>query len=256
MTFKQWFFGGFDNPRIEGQWKLPHILVLLSAIAIIVAIACIFRKRSEKARKIVMWVLVGLILFFEITRRVKNIWNLIGTGSVTLNDVLYDLLPRPWCAISCWGLIIAATFRKKYLFNTASIMALLCAIIFFAYPSAGFNNQYIQFENLYSIGTHTLLLITSISLITLKFTDFKYKDMWKDLICLAVIFVYAILEIWVIKIADNPLYFMPIEGNEVQEILGVGNALYVVIYTIFLIVFVNVFYLINDRKTVFRKRSK
>jgi len=264
MTFKQWFFGanpginpGFTNPRVDGAWKLPHILVLLTCIAITVALAFIFRKKSEKARKIVLWSLVGVILLLEILRRVKNIIAISITGGATFNDILYILLPRPWCAISCWGLIIAAIFRKKYLFNTASIMALLCALIFFAYPSAGFNNVYIyEFENLYSIITHSMLLITSISLITLKFTDFKYKDMWKDLICLAVIFVYAILEIYVLKIADNPLYFLPIEGNEVQEILGVGNALYVAIYTLFLIVFVNIFYLINDRKNVFKKRKK
>ena len=112
-----------------------------------------------------------------------------------------------------------------------------------------------EFENLYSIVTHSMLLVTSISLITLKFTDFKYKNMWKDLICLAVIFVYAILEIYVLKIADNPLYFLPIEGNEVSEIIGIGGVLYVILYFAFLVVFVNIFYLINDRKTVFRKRK-
>ena len=45
MTFKEWFFGengtinpGFDNPDINMQWKLPHILVLLTCIATIIAI--------------------------------------------------------------------------------------------------------------------------------------------------------------------------------------------------------------------------
>ena len=262
MSFKEWFFGanpainpGFSNPRIDGQWKLPHILVLLTCIATIVAIAFLFRRKSEKARKIVMWVMVGIILLFEITRRVKNLIAISISGGATLNDILYILLPRPWCAISCWGLIIAAIFRKKYLFNIASIMALLCAIIFFAYPSAGFNNTLMEFENIYSITTHAMLLVTSISLITLRFTDFKYKSMWKDLICLAVIFVYACLEIWVLRISSDPLYFMPIAGNEVMEILGVGGALYVIIYTLSLIVFINIFYLINDYKTVFRKRK-
>ena len=263
MSFKEWFFGGnptinpgFSNPRVNGAWGLWHILTLVFCIVSILFIAFVFAKKSKKARTIVMWVLVGVILLFEITRRVKNIIAMCIAGGSTFNDWLYNLLPRPWCAISCWGLIIAAVFRKKFLFNIASIMALLCALIFFAYPSAGFNNLYIyEFENLYSIITHSLLLVTSISLITLKFTDFKYKNMWKDLICLAVIFVYACLEIWVLKISSDPLYFMPIEGNEVMEILGVGKALYVVIYCLFLTVFVNSFYLINDRKSVFKKRK-
>ncbi|MFQ6752192.1 MAG: hypothetical protein ACLRFL_01320, partial [Clostridia bacterium] len=141
------------------------------------------------------------------------------------------------------------------LYNITSITALLCAIIFFAYPSAGFNNLLMEFENIYSITTHSLLLVTSISMITLKFTDFRYKDMWKDMICLAVIFIYACFEMWVLKIADNPLYFLPMADNEIQEILGVGNMLYVVIYTMFVAIFINAFYLIQDRHNAFKKRK-
>lgn len=255
MTFEQWFFGwGFDNPRVDGPWKLPHILVLLTCIATIITLACIFRKRSEKARKIVLWVLVGIILFFEITRRVKNIWAMIATDSVTVNGLLYDLLPRPWCAIACWSLIISVFVKKKFFYNFASITALLCAIIYFAYPGAGFNNKYIQFENLYSITTHAMLLVTSISLITLKFTKFEYKTIWKELICLAVVYLYAFLEIYVLDIASDPLYFMP--NGDIQDILGVGYAAYLPIYLVFVTIYINIFYLINDRKTVFKKLKK
>lgn len=263
MTFKEWFFGesdkinpGFVNPDVNMQWKLPHILVLLTCIATIIALSFIFRKKNEKARRIVLWVLAGIILLFEITRRIKYITAMIIENEVALDEILYALLPRPWCAISCWSIVIAAIFNKKYLYNIASSTSLLCAIIFFAYPSAGFNNKLMEFGNIYSIVTHSMLLVTSICLITLKFTDFKYKTIWKDAVCLLVVFGYACFETWVLKIADNPLYFLPMEGNEVQEILGVGNALYVVIYIVFLVVFMNIFYLINDRKNVFKKRKK
>jgi len=262
MTFKEWFFGengtinpGFNNPSVNMQWKLPHILVLLTCIATIIAIAFLFRKKSDKTRRIVLWVIAGLILLFEVTRRVKNIISMSITDSITLDSMLSTLLPRPWCAISCWAIIIAAIFNKKYLYNVASFTALLCAIIFFAYPSAGFNNTLMEFDNIYSIATHSLILIGSITLITLKFTDFKYKNFWKDLICLAVIFVYACIEIWILKISENPLYFLPMEGNEVQEILGLGSTLYIIVYWAFLALFINLFYLINDRKNVFKKRK-
>ena len=118
----------------------------------------------------------------------------------------------------------------------------------------GFNNQYILFENLYSICTHALLLITSISLITLKFTEFRYKTIWKELICLAVVFAYAFLEIYLLQIESDPLYFMP--GNDVQEILGFGYPVFLIIYLVFMAIYVNVFYLIQDRKLVFRRKSK
>ena len=261
MTLKEWFFGengtinpGFNNPSVNMQWKLPHILVLLTCIATIIAIAFLFRKKSDKTRRIVLWVIAGLILLFEVTRRVKNIIAMSITDSITLDSMLYTLLPRPWCAIACWSIIIAAIFNKKYLYNVASFTALLCAIIYFAYPGAGFNNTLMEFENIYSIATHSLILIGSITLITLKFTDFRYKDFWKDLICLAVIFVYACIEIWILKISDNPLYFLP-GDNDIQDIIGVGNRLYVVIYIAFVTLFINLFYIINDRKNVFKKRK-
>ena len=245
MTFLDWITSSYPNPDIDGQWGLWHILVLVLSIATIVTLALTVRNKSEKARNIAMYTLVGLILFFEITRRIIN---LCKNTDHTLDSYLYILLPRPWCAISCWSLIAAAIFKKQFLFNFSSFTALLCAVIFFAYPGAGFNNQYFLFENIYSISTHALLLITSISLITLRFTNFTFKDIWKDLICLAIVFAYACLEIWVLKTSDDPLYFMP--GNDVQDILGLPYGAFLPIYFVFMAIWVGSFYLINDRKTV------
>lgn len=247
MTFKEWLLSSADNPSIDGQWKLPHILTLVLSIAIIVAIPQLIKlfKNKEKAKKVALWILVGSILTFEIVRRILNLYK---NTDYTLNSYMYILLPRPWCAISCWVLIIAAVSKKKFLYNFASFSSLLCALIFFAYPGAGFNNKYFEFENIYSIGTHALLLVTSITLITLKFTDFRYKTIWKELICYAIVFGYAFLEIYLLDIADDPLYFMP--NNDVQDILSVGYPLFLILYIVFVIFYTNCFYLINDFKAV------
>ena len=120
MTFLEWLTSSYPNPDINGQWGIWHILVLVLSIATIVTLALIFRKRSDKTRNIVMWVLVGLILFFEIARRIIN---LCKNTDHSLDSYLYMLLPRPWCAIACWSLIIAAIFRKQYMFNFASFLS-------------------------------------------------------------------------------------------------------------------------------------
>ncbi|MGN1212432.1 MAG: hypothetical protein ACI4TZ_00125 [Christensenellales bacterium] len=245
MTFKEWLYSSYENPHINGQWGWLHITTLVLCIAIIVAIALLFKNKSQKSKRIVLFVIAGLILLFEIARRVIN---LTRNPSYTFNQVLGILLPRPWCAISCWLLMISTLVNKKSFYNLVSITSLLCAIIFFAYPGVGFNNQYILFENLYSIVTHSLILIGSITLITLKFAKFEYKTVWKELIGLAVIFIYAFLEIYVLKIESDPLYFMP--GNDIQEILGISSGLYIALYAIFMIVYWNIFYLIADRKNV------
>ncbi|MBE7084592.1 MAG: hypothetical protein E7368_00880 [Clostridiales bacterium] len=249
MTFKDWIFSIHpENDGYNGQWQFPHILTFCLCIAIIVALTLLFRKKTKRSRETVLKVLVGVILFFEVARRVIN----FAKGDATdFHSTLYLLLPRPWCAISCWLLIIAGVFNKKSFWNFASINALLCAVIFFAYPSAGFNHKHLLFENIYSISTHALLLISSILILTLKVGDFRYKretfkeGILKEIIMFAIVFVYGTLELpYFLDLSSDPLYFMPIDGNEVKEILGLGTAAYVIVYTLFLLLWVNAFYLI------------
>ena len=251
MTAKDWFFSSYPNPHVDGQWGWLHIVTLVICIGLIVAISLLLRKKSEKAKRIAVGILVGIILVFEIARRVINFCKTTDYG---WNNVLKILLPRPGCAISCWLVIIAAIVNKKFFYNFASIIGILCAVIFFAYPGVGFNNELILFENLYSIVTHSLLLAVSILFITLKFTGFRYKNIWKELICFAVMLVYVFLEIYVLKIESDPFYFMP--GNDVQEIVGMSYGLFLPLYICFVAIYFNIFYLINDRKSVFKRRKK
>lgn len=246
MSFKDWLFTNYPGDTKVQPWGVMHILTLLGCIALIVILAQIFRKKDDRARRIVLWVLVGLILVFEIARRCINF---AKTSDYSFTSIMHLLLPRPWCAISCWALIISAIVNKKSFYNFASISSLLCAIIFFAYPGVGFKSPYLGFDDLYSIVTHCLLLITSISLITLKFTDFKFKDFWKVAVLYGVILAYTFLEIYVLKIENDPMYFMP--GNDVQEIIGLSNQLYIIVYIAFTIIYFNLFPLIqwlNERK--------
>ena len=250
MSFVDWIYSSYPNPSINGRWGWLHVTVLVLCLALIVLIALVFRKKSERTRRFVLGVLAILILIFEISRRVIN---LCKTTDFGWNNLCHILLPRPWCAISCWGVMFAVVCNKRCLFNVASFTGLLCALVFFAYPGVGFNNQYILFENLYSIATHSLLFVSTVSFITLKFTKFEYKTFWKDLIYLGVIFGYALLEIYVLKIESDPMYFMP--GNDVMDILGVSYTVYLILYIVFLILYINIFYLIDDRKRIFKHRK-
>ena len=247
MTFRDWIFSIHPaNDDYSGQWKFPHIFTLCLCIAIIFALTFLFRKKEERSRQTVVRILAACILFFELARRIIN---LINGDAVDLHTTLYLLLPRPWCAISCWLLIIAAACNKKTFWNFGAINALLCSVIFFAYPSAGFNHKHILFENLYSIATHALLLITSICILTLNVGDFRYKretfkdGFLKEIIMLVVVFAYGVVEL-LLDLSTDPLYFMPIEGNEVKTILGLGSVEYVIVYTLFLCVWINAFYVI------------
>lgn len=246
MSFKDWLFTNYPGATKVQPWGIMHILTLVGCIALIVVLALIFRKKDDRARRIVLWVLVGLILLFEIARRCINFAKM---SDYDFTSIMHLLLPRPWCAISCWALIISAIVNKKSFYNFACISSLLCAIIFFAYPGVGFKSPYLGFDDLYSIVTHCLLLITSISLITLKFTDFKFKDFWKVAVLYGITLAYSFLEIYVLKIENDPMYFMP--GNDVQKIIGLNNQLYIIVYIAFTFIYFNLFPLIqwlNERK--------
>ena len=129
MTFRDWIFSNHPaNDGYNGQWQFPHILTLCLCIAIILALTFIFRKKDQNTRNNVLRIVALCVLFFELARRIINI---IKGNIVDFDSFLYVLLPRPWCAISCWLLILAGIFNKKTFWNFASINALLCAVIFF-----------------------------------------------------------------------------------------------------------------------------
>lgn len=267
MTFEQWLFGQIDNPWIPKQWGFLHIFTMLVSIGLIIGFYFIVKKveNKDKARKIIIYTLAALILFFEVASRIVYSIKKYHLNTPDMNglDMLWIILPKPWCAISCWVLIASVIVDKKFFYNYASLSALLCSFIFFCYPGVGFNNQYILWDNLYSIVTHALLLTMSISLITLKFTEFKYKDFWKVAICFVLTFGYGLLEIFVIKtggvpIQSDPMYFMP--GGDIQAgILGIDWGIYITLYIALILIYINSFYLIQDKESVknfFSKFSK
>lgn len=253
MSFTEWLFGGIDNPYVNGRWGLFHILTLVTCVACILAFYFVVKKASnpQKARNCILYTLAGLIAFFEVMIRFVYLMKLYYFHQPQMDgmDVLRILIPRPWCAISCWLLIACPFVKKAFFYNFASISAMLCSLVFFAYPGVGYNNQYILFENLYSIVTHALLLTTSITLVVLRFTEFKYRNIWKVAVSFLLTYVYGLVQVFLLKTHADPMYFMP-DGDIQADILNISYGLYLVLYTALIVVFVNAFYLIDDRKAV------
>lgn len=264
MSFKEWLFetGEITNEFYPGQWKFLHILTLIICVALILGFYFLYKycKNKEKTRKIIIITLASLILFFEIMSRFVYFMRkyYFNTSDMIDLSALWIIIPKPWCAISCWALVASVVVDKEYFYNYASLSALLCSFIFFIYPGVGFNNIYIMWSNLYSIVTHALLLTMSISLITLKFTDFKYNEFWKLAICFVATFAYGLLQIFVLKTQTDPMYFMP-HGDIQEGILNISWPLYITLYFALIIIYINSFYLISDKENVknfFNKKFK
>ncbi len=262
MNFFDWLVGGIENPYKAGQWGPLHIATVACSIALVVAFYFIvkYAKNKEKTRNIIIWTLALSIFFFELTSRALYAVKLyvLAQPEMAGLDGLWILMPKPWCAIACWALMASVLIKKDYFYNYASLSALLCSVIFFAYPGVGFNNENLLFFNWYSILTHALLLITSLSLIVLKFTSFEYKNFPKLSLCFGLTFLYGLLEIFVLDLHVDPMYFMP-NGDIQANILKIDYALYLLLYILLIVTYINAFYLISDRKNVkafFKKLKK
>ena len=166
MKFSDWFYSNYDNVSsvpIKGQWGFLHITVLVLVIAFIVASSILLKNKDRKTKRIVLWVMVGILLLFGITRRIAIFTK---NGFVDLNYFIHVMLPRPGCAISCWLIIISVIADKKFLYNITVILGMISAVIFFAYPGVGFNHSILLFENIYSIVTHAIILSACVCFIT------------------------------------------------------------------------------------------
>lgn len=244
MSFIDWLYSTRPETPKSDPWGTLHIVVLLSCIALIILLSLVFKNKSEKARYTVIFVVAMVILFFEVLRRFIN-FTREGADFSTWRDIAYTLIPRPWCAISCWCMISSVFIKKKFFYNFTAITALLNAVIFFAYPEAGFRVG-IMFEEVYSIVTHCMLLMGSILMITLGHTEFRYnrgkEKIWYEYLCCAGIFIYAVLEI-LLRIEKDPMYFMP--NNGVISVIPLPYPVYLVVYVIFVFgIWTNAFYLI------------
>ena len=243
-----WFFEqNIDNPWEGNQWGIFHILTLVFIALIAVGIWLLYKysKNKEKYKKTVLITLASLIALLEVLIRIQYFTRLyyFKDPAVGHMDPFWIMMPKPWCAVACWLLIASPIVNKKFFYNFSCITAMLCSLVFFAYPGVGYNNVHNLFGNMYSIVTHALLLITSISLITLRFTEFKYENIWKVGVSFAATFIYGPIEIFIFKFEghSDPMYFMP--GGDIQaDILGIPYGLYIAIYILFIVIFINAFY--------------
>ena len=89
-------------------------------------------------------------------------------------------------------------------------------------------------------------------MMSLRLTDFSVnkKIVW-EVLGLALMFIYAFTEIYLLKIEKDPMYFM--SGNDVQAFLGVDYNTYLVIYVGFLAIYFSLFYIIQNIIKKFKK---
>ena len=118
------FFTDKNNPKLENYlYGTRHIIMLVCVAIATLLLALLFYKKSEKAKKVLFRVLVGILIFFEISSRIVN-FAILETWTVT--EVAKILLPMHICSVMVWMLIISAFVKNKTFNNfvvTGGILA-------------------------------------------------------------------------------------------------------------------------------------
>ena len=238
MSFKD-FWTNQNNPSLPESdylYGTRHIITLCLAAVLCVLLTLLFFRRSQKTKRILMYVLGGIFVFFEITSRVVN---LIIADSYTVESVVKILLPMHMCSVMVWVLIIAIFTKSQFLTNFAVIGGLLATLAFLIKPAVGLNRVYMSFTCIYSTFTHMLGFVTAILLITLGFAKFEFKKIWQPILCFAIMFGYGALVDFVIFKGADYMYLR-------NDPLGLNLPIpYHIVYAGILLAYIFMFYFIS-----------
>lgn len=250
MTFSD-FWTGANNPALpksEYLYNTRHIIVLALVVLACIVLTLIFYRKSDKAKKILFYVLGSILLFFEILSRVVN---LAITDDYSLVNIFKILAPMHICSVMVWVFIVAIFTRNKTLINFSVIGGLLATTAFLAYPAVGLNRVYMSFTCLYSTISHAVGFVTAICLMTLGIAKFNFRDIWKVYLCFAIMFLWGVLLDFVILPGSDYMYLV----NDPLE-LDI-NFPYQILYGAILIVYVLAYYFISwlVRKIKYKKNT-
>lgn len=238
MSFKDWWTNEHNPSLSKSQymWGARHIVMLVVAIGLAIALSVIFFKKSERAKLIVLKVIAGILMFFELLSRLVN---LIIETNFTFQRVFEIIMPLHICSVAVWGLIISILFaRKQFLVNFTCVVGLLATVAFLLFPAVGINKVYMSYTCIYSVSAHTLGFVAVILLMTLGFTKFKFKEIWQVLVCFAAMFLWGVIVDFLILPGADYMYLRndPLELNL--------SFPYHILYLGIILVYISLFYLI------------
>ena len=74
MKLIEWLYSSYPNQEPgAGPWGILHIVVLVLCASFIIGSTLFLKSKNEKQKRVLLWVLSGIIIVFEIARRVIDI---------------------------------------------------------------------------------------------------------------------------------------------------------------------------------------
>lgn len=207
MSFAD-FWTNNNNPSLpkeEYLYGTRHIVVLLITMALCCLLSTLFARKSIRAKNILMYVLAGILTFFEVASRIVN---LVVAETYTFASVIKILLPMHICSVMVWMFIIAIFTQKRFLLNFSAIGGLLATLAFLLYPAVGLNRTYMSFTCVYSTVSHMIGFICAYLIIVFRYAKFEMKKIWQPFVCFACMFAWGALLNFAIFPGSNYMYMV------------------------------------------------
>lgn len=192
-------------------------------IALLIAASLILRKRSEKAKKIVLITacIVTFVGFF-----VYKYFLSIDTEYDKLvietrgGFTWWAELPLQLCNINMMIIPIAVAIKNRPLMSFSFFLAPLGALMALMFPAVGFTDCSIWLPRMLGFyGTHFMIIIEALALVTFGFYRPKFKDLPKTILTLIILlFVITDFNVLLIKtgLYERANYFFTMEPEGIS----------------------------------------
>lgn len=240
MDIVDFFIG--PTEKITGFLYQPrHLITLGCVIALTLLIVLLFRKKSQKTKRTLLWSLTSILIMFEIASRVVHF--------IKGGDFFHPtVIPMHFCSIMVWMIIIAVIVNNKHMYTLSAMGGLIATVAFLLYPAVGFNVAIWKFQAYYSILSHSIGFIISVFLIAGGFAKFYLKDIWVAGLFLIANFAYSfLLNFWLYP-SENFLYYG-------ENLFPTPFWAWIIIYTLMVLFYFSSFFIIAEMRRK-RKRRK
>ena len=249
MTFKD-FWTNDNNPILEAGSSVLTTRQLVVWVVVIVAAVMLsinFAQKTPKAKQVLLHVLAGALILFEIASRIVN---LCVTPNLTFGAVIKILLPLEICSVVVWAIIVAIITKKQFLYEFAAVAGLFAMGAFLLFPAVGINRVFMSFTCIYSTVSHIIGFVCSVLMLTFGLCKFDFDKIWHVYVCFALMFIWGALFDFVVFPGSNYMYLIepPLVSKSVIP--------YHISYGIFIAVYIAIFYVVMHIKKKAQDKTK
>ncbi|MBE7068199.1 MAG: hypothetical protein E7381_02750 [Clostridiales bacterium] len=185
-----------DTPFIDGaivieSFNIWHFLYLFIIIGLMIGGAFFLKNKcSETKEKVLRFLVYALVLSYISDWFVHDF--VYSDDGVTGSGLNMDKLPFHICTVLC-PIIAFTQFNKRFkpIIEPVTALAIVAPLMYITYPSTGVGGEPWCYRTLQTMFFHGVELAWGFLSLTTGTVQFKWKKIWKSLVMLAGVAVWA-----------------------------------------------------------------